>query len=299
MRNDAKRDGLAFEDLCPPAYEVKWSDLAKPTSEDPFGEASFELLKEAGILSHLAAGLLPNSALPRDRAILYALMLKASKLARELIAMTAQLGTDRQLALVRELLECLATLSYLLGDDGTGARFQQYVEASLVAEREFLKTIHTNVKARGSTLEIEASMERSIERTAAAAGIDDVKQLPGRQRIGWPKAEDLLKELGENTYPPYRSGSSVLHTMWSDILRNHLKENEDGTFDLRFDDTDPRPQPLYAAGLLLGDLTRAFLAKVRPDALDEFKPRLDDLEKRLLRVAELHGAWLDNLDAAD
>lgn len=289
-------DMLAIEEIWPEAYEVDWGSLDKPDSEHPFGEASFELLKEAGIIAHLAAGLLPNTSLPRDRAILYALMLKASKLARDMVAMTAQHGADRQLAVVRELLECLATLSYLLEDDGSGSCFQQYVEASLVAEREFLKTIHSNIKKRGQTLEIEASMERSIESTAAAAGIDDVSKLPGRTKIGWPKAENLLKELGENIYPAYRTGSSVLHSNWSDLQRNQLKQNDDGSFDLRFDDTDPRPQPLYAAGLLVGDLTHGFLAKVRPDALDHFKPRLDDLHDRLLRVMLLHGEWLDKPD---
>lgn len=289
-------DELAIEEIWPEAYEVKWATLDKPASEDPFGEASFELLKEAGIIAHLAAGLLPNTSLSRDRAILYALMLKASKLGRDMVAMTANHGADRQLVVIRELFECLATLSYLLDDDGSGLRFQQYVEASLVAEREFLKTIHSNIKKRGETLEIEASMGRSIKKTAEAAGIDDVSKLPGRSKIGWPKAEELLKELGENIYPSYRSGSSVLHSTWSDIQRNQLKQNEDGTFDLRFDDTSPRPQPLYAAGLLLDDLTIGFLAKVRSDAVDHFKPRLDNLRDRLLRVTRLHGEWLDSLD---
>ena len=142
-------------------------------------------------------------------------------------------------------------------------------------------------------------MERSIEKTAAAGSIDDVSKLPGRSKIGWPKAEDLLKELGENIYPSYRSGSSVLHSTWSDIQRNQLKQNKDGTFELRFDDTDPRPQPLYAAGLLVVDLTHGFLKKVRPDALGHFVPRLDDLRERLLRVAQTHGEWLDNLDEAE
>lgn len=292
-------DRVAIEDIWPEAYEVNWESLEKPTSEDPFGEASFELLKEAGIIAHLAAGLLPNTSLPRDRAILYALILKASKLSRDMVAMTAKHGADRQLAVVRELLECLATLTYLLEDDGSGGRFQQYVEASLVAEREFLKTIHSNIKKRGQTLEIEASMERSIEKTAAAAGISDVSKLASRSKIGWPKAEDLLKGLGENIYPSYRSGSSVLHSTWSDIHGNQLKQNKDGTFDLRFEDTDPRPQPLYAAALLICDLTRGFLAKVRPDALDHFKPRLDNLQERLLRVAQLHGEWLDSLDESE
>jgi Family of unknown function (DUF5677) len=293
-------EGISVDELWPDAYAPKWEVLTNPESESYFGEASFELLKEAGTLTHLSAGLLPESTQTRDEAILCALVLKASKLSKAVIAMTAHLGGDRQIALVRELVEALATLHYLLHDDGSGDRFDRYVQDSLVSEREFLRTITSNIKKRQATLEIEKSMTRSIERTAAAAGIDDVNSLPARSRIGWPNAEELLKELGENLYPAYRSGSSVLHTKWHDLVSHHLIHKDDGTFELRFDDTQPRPQPLYAGGLLLVVVTREYLAKLRPDALKEkFGPRLDDLESRLQRVVELHNSWLDEPDAAD
>jgi Family of unknown function (DUF5677) len=292
-------DGISIDEVWPKAYEVDWDGLKAAKSEDDFGEAAFELLKEAGILAHIAASLMPRPPLKRNEAIVSALILKASKLAKAVVAMTAHLGSDRQLALLRELIEALATLHYLLGDPGEGSRFDQYVDDSLVAEREFLRTINANIQRRNATWAIEESMMRSIRRTAAAAGIEDVDSLPGRARIGWPRVEDLLKGLGENVYPAYRSGSSVLHTKWADILRNHLKRREDGLFELRFEDMRPRPQPLYAAGTLLVIATKGYLADRRPDAMEQFDPALDSLYQRLDRLGEVHGSWLDDLDAAD
>ena len=156
-----------------------------------------------------------------------------------MVAMSAHLGSDRQLALAREVIEALATLAYLLADTD-GVRFDQYIQDSLVAEREFLRLIKKNIEARGSSWAIEESMTRSIERTARDAGIDDVMGLPGRRVIGWPSTELLLGLVGPNLYPSYRVGSSVLHTQWLDLIRHHIKREDDGTFALQLED-DPPP----------------------------------------------------------
>jgi hypothetical protein len=58
----------------------------------------------------------------RDHAILCGLLVKACKLGKAIVAMSAHLGLDRQLALFRELIEALATLRYSLEDPGDGSR---------------------------------------------------------------------------------------------------------------------------------------------------------------------------------
>lgn len=293
MRGPRVQRGVELEQMWPERFAPNWDKLEKSKSEHPFGEASFELLKEAATISTLAAGLIPKEPLERNEAILCGLVVKVSKLGKAILAMTAHLGGDRQLALLRELNETLATLHHLLGDPGDGRRFDQYVQDSLVSEREFLKHLNENVNRRGAPLPIEKSMARSIERTARAAGIDDVRSLPGREKIGWPSAEVLLEGLGGNLYPAYRTGSAVLHSQWLDLLRHHLLRREDGRFEPNFDEVDPRPQPLYAAGILLVRVTREYLDKVHPGAMGEFGNRLDDLEARLTRVFEMHGSFLD------
>lgn len=137
-------------------------------------------------------------------------------------------------------------------------------------------------------------VDDGLENTARAAGIADVKSLPSRDKIRWPRTEALLKDLGDNLYPAYRVGSSVLHTKWLDLLRHHLIRREDGTFEPNFEEVDPRPQPLYAAGILLVSVTREYLSKSRQDALEEFAERLDSLEGRLRKVFEAHSSFLDN-----
>jgi hypothetical protein len=277
----------------PAEYSPNWEALQSAKSEDVFGEAAFELFKETGILTTLAASLIPSEPMNRDDAILCGLLVKACKLGKAIVAMSAHLGSDRQLALFRELIEALATLRYLLNDPGDGSRFGAYVLNSSVAERELLKVIERNVADRGTELPIEASMTRSLQNTTASAGIGDASTVPGKKRIGWPSAETLVNELGGDVYLAYRGGSSVLHSQWADLMRNHLVRTEDGHFTPNFDEPAPRPQPLYAGATLLIITIDRYLTKVRPEALELFRTHLSSLEERLQQVAQMHGAWLD------
>src|SRR5205823_3715040 len=160
----------------------KWSELE---DSHAVGEAAFALLKATTIHAYIAASILPTSGLSRNEAILTGFLLKLSKLGKAMVGMSATLGSDRQLALAREALEASATFAYLLAD-ADGTRFDQYVQDSLVAEREQLRLITKNVKARGGeSWAIEDSMTRSIQRTASDAGVSDVTALPSRREIGW------------------------------------------------------------------------------------------------------------------
>jgi hypothetical protein len=277
----------------PAEYLPNWEALQSAKSEDVFGEAAFELFKEAGILTTLAASLIPSEPMNRDDAILCGLLVKACKLGKAIVAMSAHLGSDRQLALFRELIEGLAALRYLLDDPGDGSRFEAYVLNSSIAERELLKVIERNVANRGTELPIEASMTRSLQNTTASAGIDDASTVPGKKRIGWPSAETLVNGLGGDVYLAYRGGSSVLHSQWADLIRNHLVPTEDGHFEPNFDEPAARPQPLYAGATLLVMTIDHYLTMMRPDALELFRTHLSSLDERLQRVAQMHGAWLD------
>jgi hypothetical protein len=281
---------MELDELLPEIPTPDWETLS---DDSTVGEAAFELLKAAAVYAHLAAGLLPTGGYTRDDAILAGLVVKVSKLGKAMVAMSAHLGSDRQLALAREVIEALATLAYLV-DDTDGGRFDQYIQDSLVAEREFLRLIKKNVEARGSSWAIEESMTRSIERTARDAGVDDVMALPGRRAIGWPSAELLLDLLGSNVYPSYRTGSSVLHTQWLDLIRHHIKREDDGTFALQLEDNPPRGEPLYGVGVLIVDGVRRYLQRVRPDALlPRFTEGLDRLEHDFVELARVHSEILD------
>jgi uncharacterized protein DUF5677 len=191
------------------------------------------------------------------------------------------------------VLETVATLQYLLEDDEQGGRFDQYIMDSLIVERELLKEIQSNVSKRdGHVLAIEERMRRSIQSTAATAGVTDVAGLPGRAKVGFPKAEARVKLLRPRAYVAYRSGSSETHGDWSDLFRNHL--NYDGTaFSPDPHGSHVRPQTsLTPVTLATVFVTQHAIALLGPEARQYLVPRFKELGGRADRVTDLHEALL-------
>ncbi|MCW5254331.1 DUF5677 domain-containing protein [Streptomyces sp. SHP 1-2] len=278
----------------PKVYQPDFETLKKATSESPYMEAAFCLLREATHWLMLIAALRPAEPLKRNDAILRGLVVRVCKLLRLTLRELNERETFQQLSVSRDTIETLATLVYLIGDDGTGVRFDQYVMNSLVAERELLRDIQQNIRRRsGETWPIEERMKRSIAATAKAAGIDDVSQLPGRARIGYPSAEERIKLLGPSVYIGYRMGSVETHGDWNDVYRNHLSF-EDGEFTPNLGSYDVRPQvPL----MLVKISVTVLLGNIEHLASDEattgfLEPRLKDLVKRAADVDVLHERFL-------
>jgi hypothetical protein len=202
--------------------------------------------------------------------------------------------TFQQLAVARSVIETVATLTYLLEDDGSGERYDQYVKNSLIAEREVLRDIASNAD-QGDELvrRIEERMQRSIDRTAQAAGISDVSTLPGRGRIGFPSAETRVRALGFGAYTAYRMGSVEVHGDWTDIYRNHL--NFDGVdFTPNPRDMHIRPQPVLLVAMLPIVVVDNHIGQIvdQSGAAEFLQPQLQDLRQRLLRLNDLHEQFL-------
>ncbi|KIF69441.1 hypothetical protein HY68_13970 [Streptomyces sp. AcH 505] len=202
--------------------------------------------------------------------------------------------TFQQLSVYRDAIETLATFVYLVGDDGTGARFDQYVMNGLIAERELLQDVKKNIKARnGEVWPIEERMKRSIAATAMAAGIDNVSKLPGRAKIGYPSAEERIKLLGPNVYLGYRMGSVETHGDWHDLYRNHLTF-EDGEFLPNLSSYEARPQvPLSLVRLTMRvTLENLDYLVLDRDVSSSFRPLLESLVRRACEVDDLHESFL-------
>ncbi|MGW1725433.1 DUF5677 domain-containing protein [Streptomyces sp. NPDC002306] len=282
------------DDQLPVAYEPNFEELEKTTSEAPYMEAAFYLLREATHWLTILAGLKPPSPLKRNDAILRGLLVRVCKLLRLMLRELHSKETFQQLSVNRDTIETLATLAYLIGDDGSGIRFDQYVMNSLIAERELLQDIQKNVKARNDEVwPIEERMKRSIAATAMAAGIDDVSELPGRAKVGYPSAEERIKLLGPNVYLGYRMGSVETHGDWNDLYRNHLTF-EDGEFLPNLSSYEVRPQ----APLGLVQLTMTVMLKnldslvLDREASQYFRPLLESLVRRASEVDGLHEHFL-------
>lgn len=270
--------------------------LKRATTESPYMEAAFYLLREATPWFSIVAALKPTAPLTRNDAILRGLLVRTCKLLRLTLRELRERETFQQLSVSRDTIETLATLVYLIGDDGTGVRFDQYIMNSLVAERELLRDIQRNIRDRnGETWSIEERMKRSIAATAKAAGIDDVSQLPGRTRIGYPSAEERIKLLGPSVYIGYRMGSVETHGDWNDVYRNHLSF-DDGEFTPNLGSYDVRPQiPLMLVKLSITVLLDNIERLVPDETTARFlEPLLGDLVRRAADVDALHEGFLDS-----
>lgn len=289
---------MTYEDMndnqLPVAYQPNFEELKEATSEAPYMEIAFYLLREATHWLTILAALKPPSPLKRNDAILRGLVVRVCKLLRLTLRELHSKETFQQLSVNRDAIESLATLVYLVGDDGSGARFDQYVMNSLIAERQLLQDIQKNVKARNSEAwPIEERMKRSIAATAIAAGIDDVSNLPGRAKVGYPSAEERIKLLGPNVYLGYRMGSVETHGDWNDLYRNHLTF-EDGEFSPNLSSYEIRPQvPIGLVRLtmmvMLENLDYLILDK---GVAQYFRPLLKDLVRRASEVDDLHEHFL-------
>ncbi len=274
----------------PQPYAPDWDKLNASSAESPFMEASFYLLRETLHWMTILAGLKPSSPLDRNRAIIRGLIVRLTKLMRLTIRELSSQETFQQLSISRDAIETMATLWYLINDEGDGNRFDRYVMNSLVAERELMQDIRRNINQRdGEVWSIEERMQHSIARTAEAAGVGDVSSLPGRPRIGFPSAEARVNVLGPNAYAAYRMGSVETHGDWNDLFRNHL--NYDGTeFSPNLDSLHVRPQvPLMLTILSMTVVTETLNRIVDDEAAAKLiGPSLLDLKARAERVDGLH-----------
>lgn len=284
--DDVRPIGMAI----PEPYQPEWALLEEPEDENPFMTAGVELLKEAMTLAAMAAELYRPEPMARDEAIRCGLLVRAVRLMRSSLRDVCDGDGEQQIAIFRQLLDTATTLLYL-HEDVDGSRHQAYVLDSLVAEREFLRTIETQQAQTGEALDIERRIQRSIDRTAASAGVNPA-EIPARGSIGWPSSQQRIAALGPTAYDAFRTGSAAIHGTWSDLERNYL-QSVDGGFRSRLDPLTPRPQPLFAGALLICEMAGTYLESAGTD--DErtlLDPALDGLLERLSRADRAHEAYL-------
>lgn len=287
---------LADNDI-PKPYQPDWKALETATGESPFMEAAFNLAKECGILSVIIANLKPASPPNFHRAVEMGMAVRLSKLMKMLVRDISNNEPYQQLGISRQMLETSGTLVYLLHDDGSGSRHTQYIQDSLMAEKQVMEQVKRNIRDRGGeVLEIEQRMERSILETAKAAGINSLDEIPARNAIGFPNFEERLKLLGgPTTYVGYRAGSAEIHGTWTDLYKYHL--THDGkTFYPNNDEPVVRPQVATTATSLLSRVLGAYLDGLEDEvALKKFDPLLTDITERNQRLVELHEVYLNKL----
>jgi hypothetical protein len=269
-------------------------DLAAITTQDDYGEAAFELLKEASMLVVWLVHGLPIQPFQRNEAIKRGLLKRLGMLSKALLSDISHDSGYQQEVLTRQIVEVAANYYYLAGDDGSGERYDAYVLYTLAEEKANLAIIAGQIKERGdaATWPIEERMRRSIERMAAAAGVD-FDSVPGKNKTGWPKAIDRLAGLGPVAYMPFRTGSNAVHAGWTALLLRDIRQ-VDGGFSL---DNGPSPavQPMTAAGLLTAETGSHYLEVDGTDAERAwFEDRLRDVAERIQALDEAHERFMQD-----
>lgn len=272
-------------------HEPDWSSLSTAVDEDPFLDAGVELLKSAGSVTLVIVSIVPDKPHARDASIRCGLLVRASKLALALVRDACRDDGVMQIAFSRMLIETLANLHYLC-EDSTGERHQAFVLDSLVGEREFLENIRLRMARDGDEAwAIEQRMRNSIDRTAAAAGVD-LTEVPPRKLIGWPGAQQRLERAyGLTAYPAYRAGSDALHGGWHDLFRNHLRQVPGG-FTAELEPQPVRPQSLLTAAAALSQAAGAYLERRPADERRVLHPPLELVLDRSVRVMGMHEQFL-------
>lgn len=282
-RDVDERHQLTEADL-PTPYEPDYANLK---TEGSYGEAAFALLKEASELVVWLVYGIPLTPFQRNEAIRRGLLKRLSLLGKSLLADISENSGYQQLQIVRQIVETASNYLYLAEDDSSGTRHDAFINHSLAEEKDNLRVIASQIKARGTdVLPIEERMRRSIERMASAAGVD-FKAVPAKRESGWPNSVERLKALSPTAYPAYRGGSSALHAGWSVLLSQDIEEVEGG-FSLE-NSIGPRVQPMTAAGQVIAETAIHYLEREGTDAEKAwFFDRLADVAARIRELDERH-----------
>ena len=124
-------------------------DLAAITTQDEYGEAAFELLKEASLLVVLLVHAIPVQPFQRNDAIRRGLLKRLGMLSKALLSDISFDSGYQQEVLTRQIVEVAANYFYLADDDGSGERYDAYVLHTLAEEKANLAIIAEQIKERG------------------------------------------------------------------------------------------------------------------------------------------------------
>lgn len=276
------------EDDLPARFEL---DLPVIKSQDDYGHAAFELLKEASMLVIMLVHAIPSEPFQRNDAIRRGLIKRLSLLGKSLLSDICHNSGYQQETLARQIVEAAANYFYLADDDGSGARYDAYVLNTLAEEKANLAIVAEQIQTRGGdTLPIESRMRRSIERMAKAGGYD-YDSVPGKAKIDWPSALNRLALLSPVAYMPYRTGSNAIHSGWTVLLLRDIEQVEGG-FSLE-NGPSPAVQSMTSAGIVIAETASHYLEVDGTEAEQHwFQARLDDVIERIKALDEAHEAFM-------
>lgn len=281
------------------SVEVDTDALAKLTREEPFIELAFNLLRESAAYVCIGANIMgPRPTWHRHQAVVGGNMARLFKLMCGLLDQASQRRLETTSIMGRLVFETCVNIRYL-SLNFSPELFDSYIRYSLRHERRLHDRIQSNVAARsGVVLPIEDRMLKSLARAERLAGISlSSVDLKDKAPWGGKNLYDKAEAVGlENLYLAAFGGlSHNIHGNWQDLYQFHLEaeDSENPEFKPNLGWSRLRPQYLFglattatetvenAAGFLGGQY-----------AVDDLKPRLDDLMERVNIGNQAHEAYL-------
>jgi hypothetical protein len=282
--------------------QVDLNTLRDFKDEEDFNGLGVDLLIEVGSFTCLAACLLPGDTKcwNRNQAVLGGLLVRLYKLLSALLDQTCQHRRETSFVFARLAFECIINIQYFIAKSSDEI-YEAYIVYSLRHERRLRDKILENVKKRdGEPLPIEKRMLASIERSARTSNIslDDVN--PSR----WKKWSDstIFERadsigLGEAYLGMFGGPSHTVHGNWQDLLEYHIEDLGCG-FGPELEWHNPRPQLLFAIGIVTVDMLKNYLSHLAEENADKIIRGLDDLLERLMLSNEEHERFVTERQTA-
>jgi hypothetical protein len=276
---------------------VNLDEIGKFTQEDDFVELAVKLMVEtANYVCVAACSMGTKLVWDREHAAVCGNMVRLYKLLHSVLDQTCQRRQETSFILSRLVFETVVNVRYMIANFSPEL-IDSYIVYSFRHERKLRDVIRHNIDAReGKLLPIEDRMLKSIDRSAAAAGIslDDVEL---EQKGSWggknlfDKAE--AAGLGRAYLAAFGGTSHSVHGNWQEIYGNHLHWDEKEGFTPNLDWHGPRPQVLFALCTIVIDTLDSYFAFMGGEEIAKsFEAALSDLNDRVFILSSAHEEYL-------
>lgn len=271
--------------------------LSSFSTESEFTALGVDLLGEVASYVCIASCIMgAESTWGKEQAVVGGNTVRLFKLLSLFLEQTCEKKRELTDIIARLIFETAVTVRYLVANFSE-ALIESYIRHSLRHERKLFDLINRNVEDRnGVAIPIEDRMLKSLARASRQSGIE-LASVNLKDKGPWG-GKNLFEKAGavgwEQAYLAVFSGMSHnVHGSWQDLLSHHLESCPDDRFTPELEWTTPRPQALFALGLIGLEVVidvAGFLGGDEADA--NLRPLLDDLEDRIFQVNSAHESYL-------
>lgn len=291
---------MTLDDFDFPDVSIDPVEVGTWIEEEKFLELAVELFREVSAIGSILGCIMPTAPdgtmeyWTRDQAILGGLLVRLSKLQIGFMTLTCQRQREVARLIFRSIFETAVNLIYL-AEKSSPELFEAYVRYSLRTDKDLLGRIEDNVRERGHELPVEQRMKASITSLFEKSGVSIFDIDPKERSLWGGSIYQRAKDVGYGAMylATFSMTSNEVHGNWGDLAVHHLEWTEKGYLpETRW--SQPRPQEVLAAGLILADAYDRYLAANQPQSQDTdfLLERLENYKEKLSLLTHLHEEFL-------